>query len=533
MLSAAAGVGGWQVYADESSTSDDSSSTFTDGTLTYRYLGGTEVSVASCDTSATNVSIMPKIDGYAVVSIDEEAFAECDSLQTLTIPSSVTEIGEAAFYGCTALTSLKIPDSVTEIEAGTFFNCSSLTELNLGEGVTTIGDMAFGYCTALTELTLPDSLETIGDELFYYCISLETITIPENVTELGSYTFYGCMSMTEFTVPATLEDIGAMSFFGCQSLETVSVEDGNEFYCVADNVLYNTDQTILYLYPAGRTDASFAIPDTVLVVYAGSFFSAQNLEQIVFGEAVQYIGEMAFDFCSGLTSLTIPETVTFIGSTAFSDCTSLTALTFEGAEDEDGGEGEDLEIDSYAFFCCDNLKEVQLPKRVTEIGDYAFGVTSPDEGDESDDAITIETDSGDSLTIQPVDDFQLIGYTGVAKDYAKDCELDIDFKTLDFDWATFVFYVGTVAALLVIVFLMVRIIRHTMLTKEEKAVRTQETEEKIDDGYRSIVDDADEDEAMSVTAYEQTLPRSYLHQHGHAAEEVTKTKKDEKADTEK
>ncbi len=517
------GMGGWQAYAEDSDTSD--SSTFTDGTLTYSYLSGTEVAVSSCDTSATNVSIMPRIDGYDVVSISDEAFAECDSLQTLTIPYTVTEIGEAAFYGCTALTSLTIPDAVTEIEAGTFFYCSALTELNLGEGVTTIGDMAFGYCTSLTELTLPDSLESVGTQLFYYCISLEKVDIPESLTELGAYTFYGCMSMTEFNIPATLEEVGAMSFFGCQSLATISVEEGNEYYTVVDNVLYNTEQSILYLYPAGRTDTSFTIPDSVLVVYAGAFFYATNLEEVTFGEAVQYIGEMAFNFCYNLTSLTIPETVTFIGSTAFSDCTGLTQVIFEGADAEDGGEGEDLEIDSYAFFCCDNLKEVQLPKRVTSIGEYAFGVTSPDEEDASDDAITIETDSGESMLIESIAGFQLIGYTGVAKDYAKSCEVDVDFKALDFDWASFALYVGLIAAVLVVAFLAVRIVRHNMRSSAERAA-AKEMEEKADDGYRGILDEDDTDVPMS--AYEQTLPHSYVHQRGHAEEEQEdESKKDE------
>lgn len=70
--------------------------------------------------SATHISIMPKIDGYDIVSIGEEAFANCTSLQSVTIPASVTEIGSAAFYGCTALTKVTVPDAVTKIEQGTF-----------------------------------------------------------------------------------------------------------------------------------------------------------------------------------------------------------------------------------------------------------------------------------------------------------------------------------------------------------------------------------------------------------------------------
>ncbi|MFR4476400.1 MAG: leucine-rich repeat domain-containing protein [Ruminococcus callidus] len=190
-------------------TTDSSSDTFDDGTLTYKKLSNTTVSVTDCVESATHISIMPKIDGYDIVSIGEEAFANCTSLQSVTIPASVTEIGSAAFYGCTALTKVTVPDAVTKIEQGTFFSCTALTDLTLGKDTTEIGDMAFGYCTSLETVTLPDTVETLGDQLFYYCTALDDISIPDKVTELGSYTFYGCLALKSFEVPVNLEDIGA------------------------------------------------------------------------------------------------------------------------------------------------------------------------------------------------------------------------------------------------------------------------------------------------------------------------------------
>ena len=418
---------GGVVWAAETTTAE-SSDTFDDGTLTYKKLSNTTVSVTDCVESATHISIMPKIDGYDIVSIGEEAFANCTSLQSVTIPASVTEIGSAAFYGCTALTKVTVPDAVTKIEQGTFFSCTALTDLTLGKDTTEIGDMAFGYCTSLETVTLPDTVETLGDQLFYYCTALDEVQIPEKVTELGGYTFYGCMSLKSFTVPKNLENIGAMSFVACPSLETIAVEDGNTKYQAVDNVLYDTEESILYLYPAGRTDTSFTLPESTLVVYAGAFFAAGNLQQINFDEKLQYIGEMAFDFCSGLTSLTIPKAVTTIGTTAFADCTGLTSVTFSGASDEDGGEGGDLEIGDYAFFCDDNLKEVQLPKRVSSVGKYAFGCTSPADDDDSEDYVTVSSDSGDNLKVKALDGFLLIGYTGAASDYVKDCDVKISFK---------------------------------------------------------------------------------------------------------
>lgn len=515
-------------------TTDSSSETFDDGTLTYKKLSNTTVSVTDCVESATHISIMPKIDGYDVVSIGEEAFANCTSLQGLTIPDSVTEIGSAAFYGCTALESLTVPDSVTKIESGTFFNCSALTNLTLGGKTTDIGDMAFGYCTSLETVALPETVENMGNQVFYYCTALDDISIPDKVTELGSYTFYGCLALKSFEVPANLEDIGAMSFVACPSLETITVADGNAKYTAVDNVLYDSEESILYLYPAGRSDTSFTLPDSTLVVYAGAFFAAGNLQQITFDEKLQYIGEMAFDFCSGLTSLNIPKGVTTIGTTAFADCTGLTSVTFDGASDEDGGDGDKLEIGDYAFFCTDNLKEVQLPKRVSSIGKYAFGCTLPSDDDDSEDYVTVSSDSGDDLKVKALSGFLLIGYTGAASDYVKDCDVDISFKSVNFNWKGLIFWAVLVVVLAAVVLIAVRIIRRTMMTAEEKlALKSAQAEQKVplmqreesseteepefDDGYRSILaDDEDEDEAEGVADYEQTISHSQLHSIGHA-----------------
>ena len=56
--------------------------------------------------------------------------APCN-IESLLIPSSVTEISWWAFSDCTSLTSIEIPDSVTKIGYHAFSDCTSLTELHL------------------------------------------------------------------------------------------------------------------------------------------------------------------------------------------------------------------------------------------------------------------------------------------------------------------------------------------------------------------------------------------------------------------
>jgi hypothetical protein len=62
----------------------------------------------------------------SVLSIEIEAFAYCDNLNSVTIPASVASIGVHAFSRCARLTSITIPAEVAYIGDGAFWNCNSL-----------------------------------------------------------------------------------------------------------------------------------------------------------------------------------------------------------------------------------------------------------------------------------------------------------------------------------------------------------------------------------------------------------------------
>ena len=86
-----------------------------------------------------------------VETIGERAFADCFSLTSVVLPSTI-QIGETAFLNCNRLTSIDLP-SATTIGEKAFLNCTSLTSVNL-PSATTIGDSAFANC-ALTLVNIP------------------------------------------------------------------------------------------------------------------------------------------------------------------------------------------------------------------------------------------------------------------------------------------------------------------------------------------------------------------------------------------
>ena len=113
---------------------------------------------------------------------------------------------------------------------------------------------------------------------------------------------------------------------------------------------YNSDGTSVTVtsYYSILSDA-LVIPETV--IYDGSSYSVTS------------IGERAFWYCSGLTSVTIPNSVTSIGDGAFYNCSGLTSVTIPNSV---------TSIGDFAFYGCSGLTSVTIPNSVTSIGEQAF-----------------------------------------------------------------------------------------------------------------------------------------------------------------
>ncbi|MDL2262960.1 leucine-rich repeat domain-containing protein, partial [Bacteroidales bacterium OttesenSCG-928-I21] len=113
----------------------------------------------------------------SVTKIDDNAFWNCSSLETVTIPENITEMGYQVFADCENLQTVNF-DAINcvTLDNGDFFsNCSSLTTVNIGQSVTRIPDLAFFVCPLLTEITIPSSVIEIGHETFAGCSGLKNI----------------------------------------------------------------------------------------------------------------------------------------------------------------------------------------------------------------------------------------------------------------------------------------------------------------------------------------------------------------------
>ena len=117
----------------------------------YYDISETTATVTSGEKEYSGMIVIPesitfKNSIYSVTSIGVNAFYECSSLTSVTIPTSVTSIGKRAFLSCSNLTSVTISNSVTSIGSGAFYGCSSLTSVTIPNSVTSIRVGAFKNC---------------------------------------------------------------------------------------------------------------------------------------------------------------------------------------------------------------------------------------------------------------------------------------------------------------------------------------------------------------------------------------------------
>ena len=317
----------------------------------------------------TVIDIPSQIGEYQVKAIGNEAFSDCTSLVSVTIPQSVVEIGHNAFSNCTSLKEIRIPDGVETIANSTFLNCSSLDNIAIPQSVRKIGHDAFANCTNLKEIRIPDGVETIEDNTFLNCSSLDSIAIPQSVRKIEHDAFANCTNLREIDLPKEAESIGNNAFLNCLNLERVSISErvtsiGTRAFCgckkLSDKEGFIIVRDVLFNYYG--TNDSVSIPEGVAKIDEGVFSGKSNLLSIRIPDSVISIGREAFSNCSNLKNIAIPKGVKNIGSAAFCGCSHLKSVELSGS---------DIWIDREAFGDCSELENISL-SNVLSIGPQAF-----------------------------------------------------------------------------------------------------------------------------------------------------------------
>lgn len=320
-----------------------------DGEYEYWVSGSTSCMITKYLGKETELVIPGEFDGYKVTAIGTEAFANCSSLVSVSLPEGVTTIGEQAFAHCKNLTTVSLPEGLTRIGNAAFQECTNLSTIDLPESVTDLNGDVFSF-TSLKSIVIPKGVTEIKSCLFSGCSNLVSVTLPEGLTKIGGSAFDSCSNLTSIKIPEGVTSIGDSAFYECSRLSSISLPES--LISIED-----------YAFRECCNLKNINIPEGVTIIGRGVFWDCTSLVHIEIPAGVSKIEENVFNNCTSLTDIVLPEGLTSIGVRAFFECGSLSDIKLP----------ETLtSIGDYAFSGCSSLSNINLSEGLTSIGNYAF-----------------------------------------------------------------------------------------------------------------------------------------------------------------
>ena len=157
------------------------------------------VEVIECISTAETIIIPDTYKGKPVISIDQSAFKDNQTMKHLVIGNNILRIHTSAFENCTALLHVTMSSTVNEISEAAFRGCTALTNIIIPPRVTTLHATTFEGCTALTKVVIEstdmlddgttltgNTVRSIADGTFTNCERLSIIWIPADISTVGN-----------------------------------------------------------------------------------------------------------------------------------------------------------------------------------------------------------------------------------------------------------------------------------------------------------------------------------------------------------
>lgn len=166
----------------------------------------------------------------SVTKIGRDAFKGCNGLRNVNIGKQAVKSFRNVFGGL-GIKNVSIINGVISISEEAFRDCRTLETVTMSKSVKTIDDRAFMSCTRLKEVTINRDEEdvinqhipqkVIGEMAFMGCISLNNIEIPSSVTKIKMCAFLGCISLQQIYIPNNVRTIEQYVFFNDKNLRDI------------------------------------------------------------------------------------------------------------------------------------------------------------------------------------------------------------------------------------------------------------------------------------------------------------------------
>lgn len=305
----------------------------------------------------STLNIPSKIENKNVTRIGNDAFEDCKSMTSVTIPNSVISIGYAAFEYCTKLENINISDNVTSIGEYAFYRTGYYDNSdNWSDAVLYIGKYLIKSTeTVDSSYEVKDGTLTIADGAFYSCANLSNLIIPDSTISIGKKSIWYCSNLTNLSIPCSTKV--SEDGIRCENISNITITKGTGVWAYHKN--YNGDQ------PWNRDGCTVILADGIESIDDQAFMYCHNLIEIAIPNSVTYIGGMAFFDCDNLRKVTFPNNNKIkISNDAFAYCDGLKDITLYS---------NNIDISNTAFFDCKNIESINISDNVTNInGDFGL-----------------------------------------------------------------------------------------------------------------------------------------------------------------
>ena len=294
----------------------------------YRYAGGWANFEIILEGDMKEV-LVDDITYLCVAGSRTAVLTKCSSKsKEITVPTSISDEG--------------VEYAVVTIDESAFANNSSLVNLMISDGVKTIRNKAFSNCSYLNKVILPSTLTSIGNYAFEKCNRLSNIecymqkplAISENVFTTST------ISNAMLCVPDKTKELYASAdvwkdFNSIIEGEMQEAEvDGMTYICVPN-------QKWAKLIKGNSKAKEVTVPSSITIdninchvneIDRYAFAGFNSLESVTLSEGIQIIGETAFQNCYKLNKVVLPSSLTVFGSKAFEKCSRLQEVYYYGED---------------------------------------------------------------------------------------------------------------------------------------------------------------------------------------------------------
>lgn len=328
-----------------------------------------EVTITGYTGFATDLTIPETIRGMPVVAIGMDAFMNCFTIRSITIPDTVVIIDMLAFNNCYALEHITLGRGVKVINDSSFVDSDKMSYSEYENGYY-IGSEDNPYLAFVSPISIdvetitfhPDTKIICGGAL-KLCKALQEIVFHEGIISLGDYALTYCSALERIHIPATLETLGLLVFGGYDALQEIVVAEGNANFKSVNGSLFSRDGSQLIKYAAGQTVASYRVPDGTVIIGREAFRNAKHLTEVVLPDSVEEIDHLGFLHCENLRSIHLGNGLKKIGGQAFGYCKSLTQITIPDSVEE---------ISYSVFSGCAKLESVVVGSGVVSMNEEVF-----------------------------------------------------------------------------------------------------------------------------------------------------------------